>query len=180
MIYSIQQKDDGGYIYVGVTGANVVGNGTALYGKLSVVGDDEWMNSYGGSDSVLGPDFFYSIAIAKDGSSIAAGYTGSNDRDVSGNHGYQDYWVVKFGWHTKVDDVINNKNVVIAPNPANQYISISASELITDVAITNIVGQVVFSGACNAEKVQIDVSGMSEGMYFVKVNGTEIRRFIKE
>jgi len=45
----------------------------------------------GGSDE----DKAYSIEQTTDGGYIVAGYTDSNDGDVSGNHGYLDMWVVK-------------------------------------------------------------------------------------
>ncbi|MBP6825726.1 MAG: T9SS type A sorting domain-containing protein [Saprospiraceae bacterium] len=51
----------------------------------------EWEHSYGGSDW----EQANSIRETSDGGFVAAGYSKSGDGDVSGNHGGEDYWVVK-------------------------------------------------------------------------------------
>jgi len=94
---SIQQTTDGGYIIAGFSGSNdgdVTGNhGSYDYWvvKLTSTGDIEWEKSLGGSDI----DQANSIQQTTDGSYIIAGFSYSNDGDVSGNHGGADYWIVK-------------------------------------------------------------------------------------
>src|ERR1043165_1619681 len=51
----------------------------------------EWQKSLGGSTG----DPAYSIQQSADGGYIVAGYSFSNNGDVSGNHGLSDYWIVK-------------------------------------------------------------------------------------
>ncbi|HOK21331.1 MAG TPA: hypothetical protein PLO66_01410 [Bacteroidales bacterium] len=51
----------------------------------------EWQKCLGGSND----DWAYSIQQTSDGGFIVAGYTNSNDGDVSGNHGDSDAWIVK-------------------------------------------------------------------------------------
>jgi gliding motility-associated-like protein len=95
--YSIQQTVDGGYIVAGFSRSNdgdVSGNhGNADFWvvKLSSVGTIEWQKSLGGSLD----DYAYSILQTNDGGYIVAGFSNSNDGDVSGNHGGNDFWVVK-------------------------------------------------------------------------------------
>jgi len=100
--YSVQQTSDGGYIVAGSTRSNdgdVSGNHEEVWWlvwdfwvvKLDRYGDIEWQKCLGGSDS----DWAESIQQTNDGGYIVAGYTGSNDGDVSGNHGEKDFWVVK-------------------------------------------------------------------------------------
>jgi hypothetical protein len=95
--YSIQQTMDGGYIVAGFSRSNdgdVSGNhGNADFWvvKLSSVGTIEWQKSLGGSLD----DYAYSILQTNDGGYIVAGFSNSNDGDVSGNHGGNDFWVVK-------------------------------------------------------------------------------------
>ena len=102
--YSVQQTSDGGYIVAGSTRSNdgdVSGNHEEVWWlvwdfwvvKLDRYGDIEWQKCLGGSDS----DWAYNIQQTSDGGYIVAGYTGSNDGDVSGNHGEKDFWVVKLG-----------------------------------------------------------------------------------
>jgi hypothetical protein len=93
----IQLTNDGGYILAGFTDSNdgdVSGNhGEYDYWvvKLTSIGTIEWQKSIGGS----GDDIARSIDQTNDGGFIVAGYSVSNDGDVSGNHGSGDYWVVK-------------------------------------------------------------------------------------
>jgi hypothetical protein len=53
--------------------------------------DIEWERSYGGS----GTDWPHAIQQTKDGGYIVAGGSDSKDGDVIGNHGSNDFWVVK-------------------------------------------------------------------------------------
>jgi len=95
--HSIQQTSDGGYIVAGFTDSNdgdVSGNhgGWDVWVvKLNSTGSLQWQKCLGGSDW----DYAHSIQQTSDGGYIVAGWTWSNDGDVSGNHGGLDVWVVK-------------------------------------------------------------------------------------
>jgi VWFA-related protein len=96
--YSITQSSDGSYVVAGYTRSNngdVSGNhGRADYWVVKLRPSDGsiiWQKTLGGSND----DEAYSIIESTDGSYVVAGSTESNDGDVSGNHGYRDYWVVK-------------------------------------------------------------------------------------
>ncbi len=97
LAYSIQQTTDGGYIVAGNSCSNdgdVSGNqGGEDYWivKLTSAGEIDWQKSLGGS----GGDYAMSIQQTTDGGYIIAGYSNSNDKDVSGNNGSDDYWIVK-------------------------------------------------------------------------------------
>lgn len=97
---SIQQTSDGGYIVAGYT-ASKDGDVSGHSGgwkddywlvKITNTGDVQWQNTVGGS----GDDEAYSVKQTNDGGYIVAGYTDSEDGDVTGNKGSWDYWVVKF------------------------------------------------------------------------------------
>ena len=95
--YSIQQTIDGGYIISASTQSNdgdVSGNNggqDVWVVKLTGLGVIEWQKCLGGSSGETG----YSIQQTIDGGYIINCTTGSNDADVSGNHGGGDVWVVK-------------------------------------------------------------------------------------
>jgi len=95
--YSIQQTADSGYIVAGMSMSNtgdVSGNhGNQDYWivKLNDTGTLQWQKSLGGSNV----EFAQSARQTTDGGYIVAGYSTSNDDEVSGNHGSTDYWVVK-------------------------------------------------------------------------------------
>ncbi|RZK18424.1 MAG: T9SS type A sorting domain-containing protein [Flavobacterium sp.] len=98
---SIQQTLDGGYIVAGNTYSNdgdVSGNHGDLdlwIVRLNASGTIVWQKSFGGTST----DYANSIKQRLDGSYIVAGYTYSNNGDVSGNHttdnSLNDYWVIK-------------------------------------------------------------------------------------
>jgi hypothetical protein len=88
---------DGGYIMAGYT-ISINGDVNGNHGnfdiwlvKLSATGNLMWQKTLGGT----GDDYAQSIQSTADGGYIIAGYTGSTNGDVIGNHGYSDAWVVK-------------------------------------------------------------------------------------
>ncbi len=94
---SIWQTYDNGFIISG-SAKSLDGDVTGLYGsqdfwilKLNSSGDTIWTRTYGGS----GDEIATSILETTDTNYIAVGYTTSNDNDVHGQHGGQDYWVIK-------------------------------------------------------------------------------------
>ena len=93
----IIQTPDGGYIVAGGAasrGCEITGNhggGDYWVVKLNSKGDMLWQKMYGGSNT----DIPYSIALNADGGYFVAGFTLSNDGDVTGNHGEMDYWIIK-------------------------------------------------------------------------------------
>lgn len=116
--YSIQQTDDSGYIFSGysnsddgeVSGNN--GNDDYWIVKLDVNGNLQWQKSLGGSWN----DDARSIVQTNDGGYIIAGYSQSNDGDVSGHHDISsdynyDYWIVKLSSKDTLCDslIINYK-----------------------------------------------------------------------
>lgn len=94
---SVDQTIDGGYVFAGITLSNdgdVSGNHGSLEGwlvKLDLAGNLTWQKTLGGSSD----DFPRNVQETSDGGYIVCVLTKSNDGDVSGNHGNQDYWVVK-------------------------------------------------------------------------------------
>ncbi len=94
---SILSTTDGGYIFVGHTDSHD-GDVTANAGerdvwfvKLSSTGSIQWQKTVGGAEN----DYAFSLQSTPDGGFVAAGYTYSNNGDVSGNHGDADAWIVK-------------------------------------------------------------------------------------
>lgn len=95
--YSVIQTS-GGYLFAGVNksaSGDIIGNHgfswDAWVVKVNNLGNLVWQKSLGGTAS----EEANSIVQTTDGGYIIAGYTLSNDFDVSGNHGNRDYWVVK-------------------------------------------------------------------------------------
>lgn len=94
---SFIQTSDGSYIMAGNTSSND-GNVSGNHGgvdfwvvKINSTGTLQWQKAFGGTNGEIA----YSIVQTSDGGYTLAGRTGSNDGNVSGNHGLQDFWVIK-------------------------------------------------------------------------------------
>lgn len=68
----------------------------------------------------------------------------------------------------------------IHPVPARNELYIAAGKTITHVAISNLLGQVVYSRECNAENIRLNIESLQPGMYFIKINDGAARKFVKE
>lgn len=95
--YAIEQTTDGGYIITGESDSSNTqvtnNNGSFDYWvvKINSTGTIEWQKALGGSSF----DYGKSVQQTADGGYIVCGITTSNNGLVSGNHGDQDYWIVK-------------------------------------------------------------------------------------
>lgn len=111
-------------------------NGNKIYSKV-----------YGGAQN----DVAYAMSRATDGSLTLAGYTTSNDGDVSGAKGSQDYWVVNIGTNGTL-----NWQKVLGGSDA-EY----ANALLTDTDGGYLIGGISYSN-------DGDVTGaLGEGDYWV-------------
>ena len=181
LAYSIQQTSDGGYIVAGETRSydgdiwGNHGNYDSWIVKLNASGDTLWTKCLGGSDM----DRFQSIQQTSDGGYIAAGYTSSSGGDVLGNHGAQDFWIVKLDASGDMVEEYNNKlNISIYPNPTTSLITIDA-EGIYNIEVLNIEGKEIYNGKEN----EIDLSQEPNGIYIIKVitdKQTITRKLIKQ
>ncbi len=81
---------------------------------------------------------------------------------------------------TGIADIILPQLAGIDPNPATNKLTISASVLINTVVITNVLGQLIYSQGYHLKQVEIDISTIPTGIYLIRINGTEVRRFVKE
>jgi hypothetical protein len=94
---SVQQTSDGGFIVAGTvlsTDSQVLGNhgsSDVWVLKLDASGNLQWKNCFGGTGNDLGQ----SVLQTEDGGFLVSGITGSNNGQVSGNHGNYDLWLVK-------------------------------------------------------------------------------------
>jgi len=95
---AIKQTFDGGYVVTGFSSSND-GDVIGLHGnedywvvKLNNAGDSvEWKKCFGGT----GQEHATSIHQTPDKGYIISGFSNSTNGNVSDNHGYSDYWIVK-------------------------------------------------------------------------------------
>lgn len=95
---SVVEAADGGFVILGNTRSSNgditdrTGNDSDFWLlKITKSGEKVWSKTYGGSDD----ENAARITKTNDGGYLLSGYTSSNDGDVSGNEGFQDYWIVK-------------------------------------------------------------------------------------
>ena len=83
--------------------------------------------------------------------------------------------------HTGINSIpVGNNGIDIYPNPVNNTLNISTSEGIESITITNLLGQSIYKNEFNTRKAAVDVSNFPSGIYMIRVNGTEVRKFIME
>ncbi len=95
----ILPMNDGGFIFAGhttsndgdVSGLHSVGFGDAWVVRIDSAKNIKWQKCLGGT----GVDLIKSMCFAENESIILAGYTNSNDSDITGNHGDYDCWLIK-------------------------------------------------------------------------------------
>lgn len=66
-------------------------------------------------------------------------------------------------------DEFDDINFTYSPNPTSSLLNISYTHTITEVSVMNLLGQKLMTKKTNATEVQIDLSGLAEATYFVKV-----------
>ena len=81
-----------------------------------------------------------------------------------------------------INDFAAGETFAIYPNPANTTITIASKNAeINSIQITNVLGSVVYSEEKNAaQNKEIDITGFSNGMYFVTINNSVSKKIIKE
>lgn len=157
--HSIALCADGGYFVVGITfskdGDVTVNHGGLDYWiiKIDAMGNLIWQKSLGGR----GQDWASSVQATADGGCIVAGTTESVNGNVTGNHGFGDYWVVK----------LDNKGNI----QWQKALGGSMSEQASCVQVTADGGYIV---AGNTDSNDGDVTGLHGGgfdAWIVKLDG---------
>lgn len=169
----IQQTTDGGYIVFGSSNSSdgdVTSNHSGInywVVKLNNTGVIIWQKSLGGT----GSDYGQSIQQTFDGSYIVAGSSTSNNFDVTNNHGFFDYWVVKLSLTVDVNEIIELNDFSVYPNPTSNQITLKANTnlLGTFYNIYDSMGKTVLSGQINAAQTVIELGNLSGGIYLFSV-----------
>jgi hypothetical protein len=75
---------------------------------------------------------------------------------------------------------LKRASIVIYPNPVTGTLNVSSGNIINQVTIFNLVGQKLFTHEYNSGRVQVEVANLPAGIYFARINGTEVQKFVKE
>lgn len=71
---------------------------------------------------------------------------------------------------TSVNNTINDIELKVFPQPANDYLNICSDENITKISIYNLNGMKICTQNNNSHNYKFDISGFSKGIYILKVN----------
>lgn len=72
-------------------------------------------------------------------------------------------------------------SIYLYPNPTNTQLTITATEKINTLQVTNALGQpLLYRQYPGTEQVPLDVSHLPPGLYILRINGTHIKRFTKQ
>jgi subtilisin family serine protease len=107
---------------------------------------------------------------------------------VSNNHGSDtltvpDYIIVSAGTGTLTDDY--SSELSIYPNPSNDKFTVTIPEMIgsTKLEIFNVNGEKVLQIEINETEIQLDISALTQGVYFVRMQDekmTEVTKLVKQ
>ena len=82
----------------------------------------------------------------------------------------------------KTELINTSSNISLFPNPAQDELSVQSTGVpINSIVITNMYGQTIYSlQTVNREQQTIYVANLPPGIYLVRVNDTEVRKFVKD
>lgn len=187
--YSIDLTNDNGYIIAGksiANGGDVTGNhGYNDYWvvKLNNDGDIQWQKSLGGSLY----DEAFAVHQTNDNGYIIAGFSGSENGDVTNHHGNYDFWIVKLDEWSGINLNSISTELKAFPSPVSDVLTFETSKgmFIEEIIFTDIIGRKVYT-LSNIQKSigKTNIKNFSPGIYFASVlfsNGNIIvKKIIKE
>ena len=79
--------------------------------------------------------------------------------------------------HQCYSDVLDNQQegCAIFPNPADGFVNIEAQGL---VQVYNGMGQLMDTFESESQQIRIEISRYPDGLYFIQVNGKDLRKFV--
>jgi uncharacterized protein YjbI with pentapeptide repeats len=99
------------------------------------------------------------------------GATGGN---ISNNpnlatQSWENYWNLNQGACTTSTTDLKETSLTISPNPTNDWFTIRYEVMPNEILVYNSLGRLLQNIVPAPEQVQMDISGYSEGVYFVKI-----------
>ncbi len=174
--YSVTVPNSGGLTVEtsGVSGSNIADTGLAVYsgtcGNLSQIGCNDDGPGLGGFSKVelvnLNPG---DILL------VRAFFIYANV--------YGQFNICAYDPQAGAITTNNINNFRLSPNPAHKFLNVSADNIINTLEIYNLTGQKVISVKADNTNINIDLSDLQNGIYFVKArigNETLTYKLIKE
>lgn len=169
--FSVKQLLNGNYIMIGYSEfndgdvASNLGNFDCWLVNLDVFGSIQMQQSLGGS----GVDIGYSVQEIMPGNYVVAGYSESNDGNVTGNHGSGDSWVIKINTSSVGIAEVSGYEINVFPNPTSGSFSFSGINDECSIAIHDISGKIVSQKEVTGIDNSFDLSSHAKGLYFYTI-----------
>jgi len=78
-----------------------------------------------------------------------------------------------------VTEELEDKNISVFPNPADQYVYLEADKPISSIRVLNNTGQEVMNRTFKDKSLKLDISEMKQGIYFLFIEAGD-KSFIKQ
>ena len=108
---------------------------------------------------------------------------GEGECDVEYNRVVNGTWKVIITYATLQTKTFDADSFKVYPNPAHDVVTVSAKEMISEVAVFNLLGQQVLNqSGLNSKEVQITTAGLPSGKYLMKItseNGVISKSILK-
>ncbi len=66
-------------------------------------------------------------------------------------------------------EVFSGNSIYVFPNPAGNYLNITSDKPFSEVRITNMLGETVYSSRSSGRSLQVDLTGHAAGVYLVQI-----------
>ncbi len=169
-------------ILSGITFTNSGGNDLFVI-KYDPNGNAEWANCHGGT----GDDVANAITTDATGNVFIAGAFNSDTLNFGSTNLTNATPTTSNTFLSKLSStegtpsiMVEPEKAILYPNPVTNCLFISCTENITKIVISNLMGQTIYNLQYHSRAVQVDISELPSGVYFVEVNRKEVRKFVKQ
>ena len=176
---SIIQCLEGGFLFLGYTcsaDVDVNGNHSSLGSsdiwavKIDDTGKVVWQKCMGGDNFEYGRK----VIQMSSGNFLIGGYAESWTGDLNVNHGDYDAWLLKLSnpYVVSVAGVLNDNDVMIYPNPANDKVIVTLGRAIRgDLELIDMQGRVLLTQPLNEQvkRYSLNVQSLPAGNYHIRL-----------
>ena len=123
--------------------------------------------------NTTGNTYTANIPGLNDSNDVAYYIYAENDNSKTESHpriGVSDPHLFSYsGGSIGIDDLANNNDVSIYPNPSNSIVTLQTTLLSGTISVCNTNGQQVYYTNFNEPSTRIDIRDFTSGIYFVKI-----------
>jgi hypothetical protein len=101
--------------------------------------------------------------------------------DYSGNPVTQTDAVFTIEWLASIENPLEDADILVYPNPANNFITIAASNPVKTVTVFSIFGNQIYTiHDILSSNIKINFHDLSSGLYFIQIEDNKYNRLVKK